>query len=270
MNLFQVGVGSGGIIVLDLLMRHPPVRKLVLVEPDVYKAHNIHRHLFPPADVGKRKVELAVEWVKAFRPDVEVVALPWDVTDPARQAELHAHVAGCDFGVCAVDAEPAKYHFDSLMRAHGKPWTLGEVLSGGIGGWVHRFTPGGACYGCLASHLKRAAPTDNTPPPADYSDPAATTPETSVPATRTAISVIASLQAQVSLDAAAGTESGFTSLLLPMAVAAGIFTEALRPYKFRVARSPDCLVCDAGPAVGLSGEQLDVALDQALARLAHE
>lgn len=270
MTLFQVGAGSGGIVVLDLLIRHPPVRKVVLVEPDVYKLHNVYRHLFPASEVGKRKVDLAAEWVSRFRPDVDVVALPWDVTDPARQEELHARVAECDLGVCAVDAEPAKYHFDALMRKHGKPWTMGEVLSGGIGGWVHQFTPGGACYGCLASHLKRAAPTDNTPPPADYADPAAATPETSVPASRASISVIASLQALLSLDVAAGKDAGFTSLLLPLAVADGIFTEALRPYKFRVARSPACLVCGAGPEDGLSGEQLDVALDQALARLAHE
>ncbi|WP_020473181.1 HesA/MoeB/ThiF family protein [Zavarzinella formosa] len=270
MTIFQVGVGSGGIVVLDLVMREPTVRKIVLVEPDVYKSHNVHRHLFPPSDVGQLKVKLAAEWVRRFRPDVEVVPLAVDVTDPIHQAELYSHVAVCDLGVCAVDSESAKYHIDAMMRKHRKPWTMGEVLSGGIGGWVHRFVPGGACYGCLASHLQRAMPTDNTPPPADYADPNATRPETAIPASRASISVIASLQALTSLELVAGKEAGFSSLLLSLAVADGIFTEALRPYRFRIARTPGCLVCGVDQDDGLSGEQLDVALDQALARLAHE
>jgi hypothetical protein len=47
-----------------------------------------------------------------------------------------------------------------------------------------------------------------------------------------------------------------------------IFDEAYRPYRFRVARSADCLICrgDAAPAPS-SAAELDVALDQALARL---
>lgn len=270
MTIFQVGAGSGGIIVLDLLMREPSVQKIVLVEPDVYKPHNVYRHLFPASEVGRLKVELAAEWVRKFRPDVEVIPLAVDVTDPAKQEELHALAAGCDLGVCAVDSEPAKYHFDAMMRKDRKPWTMGEVLSGGIGGWVHRFVPGGACYGCLASHLQREMPTDKTPPPADYADPNATTAETSVPASRASISVIASLQALASMELLAGKEAGFTSLLLSLTVADGIFTEALRPYRFRIARSPGCLVCGVDQDDGLSGEQLDVALDQALARLAHE
>ena len=66
----------------------------------------------------------------------------------------------CDIGICAADNEPAKFHFDMLMRRHQKPWTLGEVLSGGIGGFVHWFNPGGPCYGCVASHLRRSVTID--------------------------------------------------------------------------------------------------------------
>ena len=46
-HVFQVGAGSGGIVVLDLIARDPRVTRLTLVEPDVYKPHNVHRHLFP-------------------------------------------------------------------------------------------------------------------------------------------------------------------------------------------------------------------------------
>ena len=45
-----------------------------------------------------------------------------------------------------------------------------------------------------------------------------------------------------------------------------VFDEAFRPYRFRVPRAADCLICQARPTPS-SVEELDVALDQALARL---
>jgi len=133
-TLFQVGAGSGGMVALDLLCREPGVRRIVLVEPDVYKAHNVRRHYFGHHEVGRLKADLAAGWVRQFRPDLEVTTLAVDLLDPARQGEIDTAVAGCDLGVCAVDNEPAKYHFDALMRKHARPWTLGEVLSAGSAG----------------------------------------------------------------------------------------------------------------------------------------
>ncbi len=199
MHLFQVGAGSGGMAVLDLLTRDPRVTRVTLVEPDVYAAHNVYRHLFPPAAVGRLKAELAAEWVRALRPDIAVEALVADITDPSREREFAGLAAECDVGVCAADNEAAKFAFDALMRAAGKPWTLGEVLSGGIGGWVHRFAPGGACYGCVASHLKREVIERPSGPPPDYSDPAAAQPEATIPASKASISVIAGMHALVTM-----------------------------------------------------------------------
>jgi molybdopterin/thiamine biosynthesis adenylyltransferase len=266
-SIFQVGAGSGGMVVLDLLCRDPAVTRIVLIEPDVYKSHNVHRHYFGLDAVGKFKADLAVGWVKRFRPDLKVTTIAADLSDPDRQGEIEAAVATCDLGVCAVDNEPAKYHFDALMRKHAKAWTLGEVLSGGIGGWVHLFRPGEACYGCVASHLQRNVETDNRPPP-DYSNPGAPVEETTVPATKATINVIAGLHASATLGLLAGSVPEFTSLLMPLAKVDGVFAEALRPFKFRIPRSPECLICGAHAAP--AGEDLDVALDQALARLGHE
>src|SRR5262245_64217056 len=103
-HLLQVGAGSGGMPVLDMLGRDPRVTRVTLVEPDVYKPHNVYRHVFPPSAVGKLKAELAAEWVKERRPDVEVQTLAADITDPARQAEFAPLAAECTVGVCAVDA----------------------------------------------------------------------------------------------------------------------------------------------------------------------
>jgi molybdopterin/thiamine biosynthesis adenylyltransferase len=288
-------------VVLDLIARDPRVTTVTLVEPDVYKPHNVHRHLFPSSAVGHPKGELAAQWIRERRPDLTITVYPVDLTAAEHQATLQSAVAVCDVGVCAADNELAKYHFDQLMRAAGKPWTLGEVLSGGIGGWVHRFTPGGACYGCVASYLQRAAPGDPAAPPPDYSHPNGTVRETTIPATRASIDVIAACHAITTLDilsqsvasapsfqavSNSGTDvhdkntssaapqnapadaksSGpdWTSLLIPLARIPGVFDDVFRSYKFRIPRSETCFVCGSAP---LSGENLDAALHQALARL---
>jgi molybdopterin/thiamine biosynthesis adenylyltransferase len=266
-SIFQVGVGSGGMVVLDLLCRDPRIKRFVLVDADVYKSHNIHRHYFGEEAVGRLKVDLAEEWVKRFRPDLEVVTLPLDVMDSTQQEMIAGTLASCDLGICAVDGEPAKYHIDHLMRQAGKRWTMGEVLSGGIGGWVHLFQPQEACYGCVASHLKREVKTDNAPPP-DYTNPGGVIEETTLPASKASISTIASLHAQITLGLIGGIEPDFTSCLFSLAKVDGVFPEGYRTFRFRIARSPECLIC--GAPEGPVGEDLDVALDQALARLGHE
>jgi molybdopterin/thiamine biosynthesis adenylyltransferase len=267
-HLLQVGAGSGGMPVLDMLCRETRITRVTLIEPDVYKAHNVERHLFPPSAVGKAKAELAREWLVERRPDLVVELLPYDLLDASHQSAIETAAAACDLGVCAADNEPAKYHWDALMRRHGKPWTLGEVLSGGIGGFVHWFVPGGPCYGCVASHLKRSVTVDKPPAP-DYTQPGGPVHETTIPASKASIQAIASLHALITLGLLEkGTEyaPGFTSLLLTLQRVPDVFDEMFRPYRFRMPRAADCLVCQARPTPS-SLEELDVALDQALARL---
>lgn len=272
-HIFQIGVGSGGVVVLDLLTREPAVTRVSLIEPDGYKPHNVYRHLFPPSAVGRMKAELAAEWVRDRRPELELNVIVADLTDAARQDEFARLAAECDVGVCAVDNEPAKFAFDALMRAACKPWTLGEVLSGGIGGWVHRFTPGGPCYGCVSSHLKRTVTDEPERPPPNYANPGAAVVETTVPASKASIEVIAGLHAVLTLEvlASGGSQNptrqqpGVTSVLFTLQRVPGVFDEAYRSYRFCIPRSPTCLVC--GCNVTKTGEELDVALGEALDRL---
>jgi molybdopterin/thiamine biosynthesis adenylyltransferase len=267
-HLVQVGAGSGGMPVLDLLCRDPRVTRVTLIEPDVYAPHNVVRHLFPPADVGRPKAELARNWLALLRPELEVCTLECDLCDPQAQPAVAEAVASADVGVCAADNERAKFHWDELMRRHHKPWTLGEVLSGGIGGFVHAFVPGGPCYGCVVGFLQRSVEVDNSPPP-DYSRPGGPVPETTVPASKASIGAIASLHALVTLSLFGGEAPPFTSLLWTLQQVPGVFEEAFRPYRFRVPRAADCLICQARPTPA-SGEELDEALARALARLGDE
>ena len=278
-HLFQVGVGSGGMPVLDMIARDARISRVTVVEHDVYKPHNVERHLFPASAAGQPKALLARQWLLERRPDLQVDLLQCNLLDKEQQPAIEAAVAACDVGVCAADNEGAKFYFDALMRRHGKPWTLGEVLSGGIGGFVHRFVPGGPCYGCVASHLQRPTNPDfvevERPQAPDYSQPAGAVPEVTVPASKASIGAIASLHALVTLGLldTPVSDPGFTSLLLSLQRVPEVFEEAFRPYRFRVARNPDCLICrpaEADRATPQTAEELDVALDQALARLGHE
>jgi molybdopterin/thiamine biosynthesis adenylyltransferase len=267
-HLLQVGAGSGGMPVLDLVCRDRRITHLTLIEPDIYKPHNVVRHLFPPGAVGQPKAALAERWLKQFRPDLDVRLLPCDLLDPNFQEAISQATVEADIGVCAADNETAKFHFDALMRRHAKPWTLGEVLSGGIGGFVHWFVPGGPCYGCVASHLQRSVTVEKPQTP-DYTQPGGPVPETTIPAGKASIGAIASLHALVTLallESPAHYAPGFTSLLLTLQRVPDVFDEAFRPYRFRIPRSADCLICRT-PSAPTSSEELDAALDQALARL---
>jgi molybdopterin/thiamine biosynthesis adenylyltransferase len=273
-HLFQVGVGSGGMPVLDMLCRDERIARVTIVEPDVFKPHNVVRHIFPPSAVGKLKADLAQEWLHERRPELQVDVLRADLLDPAYAAAIDAAVQQADIGICAADNESAKYHFDGLMRRWRRPWTLGEVLSGGIGGFVHWFVPDGPCYGCVASHLKRSIAVDKPKTP-DYSQPEGALPETVLPASKASIEVIASLHALITLQLLASRapsaepfDPSFTSMLLPLQRVPDVFAEPFRPFRFRIARSPDCLICWPA-AESVATEDLDAAVDQALRRLGH-
>src|SRR3954462_326878 len=98
--------------VLDMVCRDPRVTRVTLIEPDVYKPHNVERHLFPLSGVGRPKAVLAEQWLQERRPDLEVRLLLCDLMDPAQQEAIHAAADEADIGICAADNEPAKYPFD--------------------------------------------------------------------------------------------------------------------------------------------------------------
>jgi molybdopterin/thiamine biosynthesis adenylyltransferase len=274
-HVFQVGAGSGGMPVLDMIGRDPVVTRVTLIEPDVYQPHNVVRHLFPMSAVGRLKAELAQDWLRERRPDLQMDTMVGNLLDPALAPRIEAAAEQADIGVCAADNEPAKYHFDALMRRFHKPWTLGEVLAGGIGGFVHRFVPDGPCYGCVASYLQRSVTVDHAKAP-DYTQPGGAVAEVTIPASKAAIGVIAGLHAQVTLKMLAVREAvgaaqpqasaELTSLLLTLERVPGMFDEAYRPYRFAIPRAAECLICRREAA---SAADLDDALNEALARLGH-
>src|SRR5687767_13784661 len=104
--------------VLDLVCRDQRITRLTLIEPDVYKPHNVHRHLFPPSAVGQSKAVLARQWLKEFRPDLDVQLLVHDLFDPSAGPAIEQAAATADLGICAADNEQAKLHWDAVMRRY--------------------------------------------------------------------------------------------------------------------------------------------------------
>src|ERR1051326_11347 len=125
-HLLQVGAGSGGMPVLDMVGRDPRITHVTLIEPDIYKPHNVVRHMFPGSAVGQPKAVLAKDWLGGVRPDLRVDILVEDLCSSAAASKIEAAAAEADIGICAADNEQAKLAWDALMRRHQKPWTLGE------------------------------------------------------------------------------------------------------------------------------------------------
>jgi molybdopterin/thiamine biosynthesis adenylyltransferase len=264
-HLFQVGAGSGGMTVLDILSRDERIKHVTLIDPDIYESSNVIRHVFPSSWADGKKAALAGRWLGERRPDIKTQIFICKVQQPMHAKAIDEAIEHSDIGVCAADNEDAKFHFDMLMRRHRKPWTLGEVLSGGIGGFVHWFVPDGPCYGCVASFLRRSVTVDASKPP-DYSAPGGPVPETTIPASRASIEVIASLHAQVTLQLLAqgsAYDPGFTSLLFTLEKVPGVFDEAFRTHRFRVPRLENCLICGNSQ----TPQNLNQAIDDALRRL---
>ena len=108
-HLFQVGVGSGGMAVLDLLARDPRIDRVTLLDPDIFEMSNLDRHVFDRSAIGRNKAEVARDWLNARRGDLEILALDADLLDPAMQTTFDDALASVDVGVCAADNEPTKF-----------------------------------------------------------------------------------------------------------------------------------------------------------------
>ena len=75
--------------VLDMVCRDVRVTRVTLIEPDVYKPHNVERHLFPLSAVGEPKGELARRWLRE-RLEESAPANPPESAQPAPPAQPEA------------------------------------------------------------------------------------------------------------------------------------------------------------------------------------
>lgn len=139
-----VGVGGIGNPVVTQL-NAMGVGKIRIVDRDVIEISNLHRqHLYTEQDIGKVKVEAAIEHLKRRNTDVEIEALPISVT-PYTAENI---VKGFDVVIDALDSIDARYALnDACIKQH-----IPLIYAGALGmlGSVCTILPyDSACLRCI-------------------------------------------------------------------------------------------------------------------------
>jgi sulfur-carrier protein adenylyltransferase/sulfurtransferase len=139
-------IGAGGLgCPLALYLAAAGVGRIGLVDFDVVDTSNLQRQvLYTTADVGRPKVEVARERLRALNPDTEVVALRERVTSQNGLALLEPW----DVVVDGTDNFPTRYLSNDACVLLGKPTVYGAILR--FEGQASTFDARrGPCYRCL-------------------------------------------------------------------------------------------------------------------------
>lgn len=152
-----VGLGSVGAMVAETLARMG-LQKFVLIDFDRVKRHNLDRLVIASAqDVGRLKVDVAAERVRAVATAarVEVRAVPFSVVEE----EGYRAALDCDVLFSCVDRPRPRYVLDHFAFAHLVPAIDGGIQvrfrNGRFSGadWqVQTVGPERACLECLGAY----------------------------------------------------------------------------------------------------------------------
>lgn len=137
-------VGAGGLgAPASLYLAAAGVGTIGLVDPDAVSLSNLQRQvLYATTDVGRPKVEAAVQHLGALNPHVAVQTHPvW--LDAANASEI---VAGYDLVLDGTDDFATRFAVSDVCLAQGKP-----LVSGALGRWTGQVGVfhGKPCYRCL-------------------------------------------------------------------------------------------------------------------------
>lgn len=143
-------VGAGGIgnpVVTQLVGMG--VGKIRLVDRDVVEISNLHRqHLYTDLDVGKVKVEAALERLQKMNPGVEIEAIPISVT-PFTAEDI---IRDCNIVIDALDSIDARYALNDACLKLRIPFIYGGAI--GMVGSVCTILPyESACLRCIFPEL---------------------------------------------------------------------------------------------------------------------
>jgi molybdopterin/thiamine biosynthesis adenylyltransferase/molybdopterin converting factor small subunit len=139
-------IGIGGIgnpIVTQLTAMG--IGKLKIVDRDVIEISNLHRqHLYTENDIGKVKVEVAVERLKGINPTVEIEAVPVSVS----KYTAESIIKGFDVVIDALDSVDARYALNDACIKFGIPFIYAGAL--GMLGSICTILPNkSACLRCI-------------------------------------------------------------------------------------------------------------------------
>ena len=144
-------IGAGGIgnpVITQLTAMG--IGKLKIVDRDVIEISNLHRqHLYTDEDIGKVKVEAALERLRKINPQVEIEAVPTSVTIYTAE-DL---VKGSDIVIDALDSIEARYALNDACIKQNIPFIYAGAL--GMLGSVCTILPNKtACLRCMFPKLE--------------------------------------------------------------------------------------------------------------------
>jgi molybdopterin-synthase adenylyltransferase len=144
-----IGVGGIGNPVITQLTAMG-IGKLKIVDRDVIEISNLHRqHLYTDDDIGKVKVEAALERLRKINPQVEIEAIPTSVTLYTAE-DL---VKGSDIVIDALDSIEARYALNDACIRQNIPFIYAGAL--GMLGSVSTILPNKtACLRCMFPELE--------------------------------------------------------------------------------------------------------------------
>lgn len=139
-------IGAGGLgSPLGLYLAAAGVGTIGMVDFDVVDESNLHRQvLYGQSDVGRPKLEAAMERLRDVNPHIELVPHSLRLTSE-NALEIFADY---DIIVDGSDNFPTRYLVNDACVLLGKPNVFGSILR--FEGQVSTFgAPGGPCYRCL-------------------------------------------------------------------------------------------------------------------------
>jgi len=213
------GLGSPSAIYLALA----GVGTIGIVDFDVVEVSNLQRQiLHHTSDVGRTKLDSARDNLKAYNPDVTMVA---------HQERLEAHnareiISQYDLVINGADNFATRYLVNDACYLEGKPLVDGSILI--FDGQATVFIPGEGCYRCLFP-----AP----PPPGMVPNCA----EAGVLGALTGL--VGSIQATEALKLILGIGESLSSRLLLIDALSMSFREV------KIKRNPACPLCGDNPTV---------------------
>ncbi len=138
-------IGAGGLgSPISIYLALAGVGTIGIVDFDKVDLTNLQRQiLHHNHDVGRSKVESAIETLKEYNPDVNVVAYE----EPLTSANALEVISQYDIIINGADNFPARYLVNDASYLSGKPLVDGSILL--FDGQATVFMPGRGCYRCL-------------------------------------------------------------------------------------------------------------------------
>lgn len=152
-HIVLVGAGTIG-TATALALGSYGVGTVSLIDPDRLLFHNLARLPLRPVDVGRHKVDVVADALRAAWPDTRPVPLRWDAVDQA--ADLRGLLATASLVVCTADGVAPRRVVSHLARRAGLDSVLACVLDDGAVGEVMRLRAldGHGCLRCRRTALR--------------------------------------------------------------------------------------------------------------------